>query len=90
MAFHLASRLQASSRRLLAWFVVAAIVPAGALAVLGWFVAEQARAAEAERRRVDREQFATLSLESRPTPLPSILTWRSPCSTGRSSWRAMD
>ena len=52
---------QTSSRRLLMWFALTAILPAAALAWFGWSLAKQDRALDADRRRGARDRAAELA-----------------------------
>jgi signal transduction histidine kinase len=48
-------------RRLVAWFLVAALVPTVGLALLGWRMSAQDRELERDRRRVERERAVELA-----------------------------
>jgi tetratricopeptide (TPR) repeat protein len=55
------SDVQQSTRRLFVWFLLTTIVPAVALAWLGWMLVEQDRRSQREARRTARDQAVELA-----------------------------
>lgn len=59
------SDLHRSTRRLFVWFLLTTIVPAAALAWLGWMLVEQDRRTQREARTTARDQAVELAAATR-------------------------
>ncbi len=81
----LARHGQPNARRLAVWLLLTTVVPATALAGLGWALVREDRAREAERRRDAREHAATLAATALQRTLAELEDQLSSLSVGQSS-----
>lgn len=76
---------QAAARRLVVWLLFTTVVPASALAGLGWALVREDRARETERRRDAREHAATLAATALQRTLAELEDQLSSLSVGQPS-----
>ena len=76
---------QATARRLVVWLLFTTVVPASALAGLGWALVREDRARETERRRDAREHAATLAATALQRTLAELEDQLSSLSVGQPS-----